>query len=161
MVRRSARGRTFGSGAAHAARRRYYDRTANTAYSIMRHPVRLLIVIAASTATLLWLVVRAAHALIAALRLHAPAGAIDAGPGELWASCNPVVSGLAILIGVVIAAHGLDTRGIAGTSDHARRRARTDVGSGYLWRKLLIALAWIAAGFAMYIGSCLYPEGSS
>jgi hypothetical protein len=70
-------------------------------------------------------------------------------PSGPWSDCNPGIPGLVILFGVIGGAAGLDM-----WSSSGRR-------NGFPWQEMMFAIGCVIAAYLLYLGSCLYPEGTS
>ena len=70
-------------------------------------------------------------------------------PSVPWSDCNPGIPGLVILFGVIVGVAGLDM-----WSSSGRR-------NGFPWQEMMFAIGSVIAAYLLYLGSCLYPEGTS
>ena len=80
----------------------------------------------------------------------------------VFADCDPVPAGLAALIGVgtlaiVLAESSAAWRSGSSTGGQREHRVKPRVP----WLLLGLGLAFLVAGFYLFVGSCEYPEGSS
>lgn len=76
-------------------------------------------------------------------------GAWQPSPSGPWSDCNPGIPGLVILFGVLVGVAGLDIWVASG------RR------NGFPWQEMMFAIGCVIAAYGLYLGSCLYPDGSS